>query len=155
MCPLRPGADQSSKAAFCKSAFAKCKLTFGKSAFSRSRFAFRQSIFASQKAIVWPSATNKILSAKTCQNVLVNIFCSLLDCCAPCGIFNKRKHVLAKAPLQKADLLDWSASGLRYLSWKCRIEREKFYPGPGLELGSQAFLVSLLTTELPRTSTNP
>ena len=71
---LRPGAHQSSKAAFCKSAFAKSKLTFGKSAFVRSRFAFRQSIFASQKAMVWPSATSKLLSAKTCQNVLENIF---------------------------------------------------------------------------------
>ena len=59
---LRPGADQSSKAAFCKSAFAKSKLTFGKSAFARSRFSFRQSIFASQKAMVWPSATSKMLS---------------------------------------------------------------------------------------------
>ena len=46
---LRPGADQSSKAAFCKSTFAKSQLTFGKIAFARSRFAFRQSIFASQK----------------------------------------------------------------------------------------------------------
>ena len=71
---LRPGAHQSSKAAFCKSAFAKSKLTFGKSAFSRSRFAFRRSIFASPKAMVWPSATSKILSAKTCQNVLKSIF---------------------------------------------------------------------------------
>ena len=67
--PLRPGADQSSKAAFAKS-----KLTSGKSAFSRSRFSFRLSIFASQKAMVWPSATSKMLSAKTCQNVLESIF---------------------------------------------------------------------------------
>ena len=51
---LWPGADQSSKAAF------------GKSAFARIRFAFRQSIFASQKAMVWPSATSKMLSANTC-----------------------------------------------------------------------------------------
>ena len=71
---IRPGADQSSKAAFCKSAFAKSKLTFGKSAFAQNRFAFRQSIFASQKAMVWPSATSKMLSAKMCQNVLESIF---------------------------------------------------------------------------------
>ena len=71
---LRPGADQSSKAAFCKSAFGKCKLTFGKIAFAQSRFAFRQRIFASQKAMVWPSATSKMLSPKTCQNVLESIF---------------------------------------------------------------------------------
>ena len=63
---LRPSTEQFSKAAFCKSAFAKSKLTFGKSAFTRSRFAFRQSIFASQKAMVWPSATSKMLSAKMC-----------------------------------------------------------------------------------------
>ena len=63
---LRPGAHQSSKAAFCKSAFAKSKLTFGKSDFARSRFVFRQSIFASQKVMVWPSPTSKLLSAKTC-----------------------------------------------------------------------------------------
>ena len=71
---LRLGADQSSKAAFCKSAFAKSKLTFGKRAFAQSRFAFRQSIFASQKAIIWPSAKSKMLSAKTCQNVLESVF---------------------------------------------------------------------------------
>ena len=64
---LRPGTYQSSKAAFCKSAFAKTKLTFGKSAFAQSRFAFRQSIFASQKAMVWPSATSKMLSPKMCS----------------------------------------------------------------------------------------
>ena len=71
---FKPDADQSSKAAFCKSAFAKSKLTFGKSAFVRSRFAFRQSIFASQEAMVWPSATSKMLSPKTCPNVLERIF---------------------------------------------------------------------------------
>ena len=60
--PLRPGADQSSKAAFCKSAFAQ------------NRFAFRLSIFASQKAMVWPSAKSKMLSPKTCQNMLESIF---------------------------------------------------------------------------------
>ena len=112
---LRPGADQSSKAAFCKSAFAKSKLTFGKSAFARSRFAFRQSIFASQKAMVWPSATSKMLSAKMCQNLPKRAqkhFCFLLDWCAPCHIFNKRKHVLAKTLLPKAALLDWCAPGL-------------------------------------------
>ena len=70
----RPGAHQSSKAAFCKSAFAKSKLTFSKRDFARSRFAFRQSIFASQKAMVWPSAASKLLCAKTCQNVLESIF---------------------------------------------------------------------------------
>ena len=74
---LRPGADQSSK-----SAFAKSKLTFGKSTFARSRFAFRQSIFASQKAMVWPSATSKMLYAKTCQNVLENIFAFARLVCA-------------------------------------------------------------------------
>ena len=64
---VRSGADQSSKAAFCKSAF------------TRSRFAFRQSIFASQKAMVWPSATSKMLSAKTCQNVIesIYVFCQI------------------------------------------------------------------------------
>ena len=71
---VRPGAHQSSEAAFCESAFAKSKLTFGKSAFARSRFAFRQRIFASQKVLVWPSATSKMLSAKTCQNMLEIIF---------------------------------------------------------------------------------
>ena len=84
--PLRPGAHQSSKAAFCKSAFAKSKLIFGKSAFSRSRFAFRRSIFASPKAMVWPSATSKMLSDKTCQNLPKRAqkhFCFLLDWCAP------------------------------------------------------------------------
>ena len=33
-CSIRPGADQSSKAALCKNAFTKSKLTFGKSAFA-------------------------------------------------------------------------------------------------------------------------
>ena len=124
MVRVRPGSDQSSKAAICKSAFAKSKLTFGKSAFSRSRFAFRQSIFASQKAMVWPSATSKMLSPETSQNVLDSNFCFLLDWCVPCRNFNKRMHVLAKALLPKvnlllakvllqiAALLDWSAPGL-------------------------------------------
>ena len=40
-------------------------------------------------------------------------FCFLLDWYAPCRIFNKRKHVLAKALFQKAALLDWSAPGVR------------------------------------------
>ena len=39
-------------------------------------------------------------------------FCFLLDWCASCHIFNKRKHVLAKAILPKAALLDWCAPGL-------------------------------------------
>ena len=36
-----------------------------------------------------------------------------------------------------------------------RTEREKLYPGPGLELGILAFLLMLLPTELSRTSTSP
>ena len=35
------------------------------------------------------------------------------------------------------------------------FEREKFYPGPGLEPGPLAFRVNALPTELSRTSTSP
>ena len=35
------------------------------------------------------------------------------------------------------------------------FEREKFYPGPGLEPGSLAFNANALPTELSRTSTCP
>ena len=39
----------------------------------------------------------------------------------------------------------------------CRIQREKFYPGPGIETGTLALHASALTTELLRISrpTNP
>ena len=37
----------------------------------------------------------------------------------------------------------------------CRIEREKFYPRPGLEPGPLVSHASALTIELPRTSTGP
>ena len=36
-----------------------------------------------------------------------------------------------------------------------RIEREKFYPGSGLEPGPLALHASALTTKPPRTSTDP
>ena len=57
-------------------------------------------------------ATSKMLSAKTCRNMLESIFafCSI-DVCH--SFFNKRKDVLAIALLPKAALLDWSAPGLR------------------------------------------
>ena len=35
------------------------------------------------------------------------------------------------------------------------FEREKFYPGPGLEPGPLAFSANALPTELSRTSTSP
>ena len=71
---IRPGADQSSKAAFCKSAFAESKLTFGKSAFARSRFAFRQSIFAYRKQ--WSGQVQRakcflLRRAKTCSKAFL------------------------------------------------------------------------------------
>ena len=37
----------------------------------------------------------------------------------------------------------------------CRIEREKFYPGPGLEPWPLALRASPLTTTLSRTSADP
>ena len=37
----------------------------------------------------------------------------------------------------------------------CRIEREKFYHGQGLEPGSLTLCPSALTTELSRLSTDP
>ena len=46
---------------------------------------------------------------KTCSKAFL-LFARLM--CVSC-IFNKRKHVLAKALLPKASLLDWSAPGLR------------------------------------------
>ena len=38
---------------------------------------------------------------------------------------------------------------------RCRIEREKFYPGPGLEPGPLAFCASALIIKPPRISMDP
>ena len=51
----------------------------------------------------------------TCQNVLESTFAFLLDWCVPVISLIKEntfEHVLAKALLPKAALLDWSAPGL-------------------------------------------
>ena len=56
--------------------------------------------------------------AKTCTKAFL-LFAWLM--CAS-HIFNKRKHVLAKALLPKAALLDWSAPGLSFkfaTKWNC------------------------------------
>ena len=47
-------------------------------------------------------------------------------------------------------LINYTGCGENY-----RIEREKFYIGPGLEPGTLALLASVLTTTLSRTSADP
>ena len=42
-----------------------------------------------------------------------------------------------------------------HLLASCRIEEEKFYPGPELEPGHLALCANLLTTKLSRTSMDP
>ena len=46
-------------------------------------------------------------------------------------------------------------SGQGCLLDSLNIEREKFYPGPGIEPGSPVLCAGTLTTELSRTNTNP
>ena len=105
---VRPGADQSSKAAFGKSAFAetcflllKIRLAHINRAKSKNAFEYVLSPFS-----------RKHFARCTCQKCskVVLLFAPLV--CAN-HIFNKRKHVLAKALLPKAALLDWSAPGLK------------------------------------------
>ena len=67
---LRPGADQSSKAAFGKSAFAKTCSNVASSV--KDRTGAHQS--SKKQKYVLACATSKMLSAKTCQNVLESIF---------------------------------------------------------------------------------
>ena len=58
-----------------------------------------------------------VARAKTCSKVAY--FCVLLDWCAPVISLTKEstfEHVLAKALLPKAALLDWSALGLKNMN---------------------------------------
>ena len=76
-----------------------------------------------QKAKVLFSTFKARKRAKTCSKAFL-LFARLM--CAS-RIFNKRKHVLAKALLPKAALLDWSAPGLRHVPGKVRP-----HPSPGI-----------------------
>ena len=73
---LRPGADQSSKAAFGKSAFAKTCFLLLKIWLAHTNRAKSKSTFEH----VLARATSKMFSSKTCQNVLESIFafCSIV-----------------------------------------------------------------------------
>ena len=105
---FRPGADQSSKATFGKSAFAKTcflllKIRLAHINLAKSKNAFEHVLAGSSLVVA---------RAKTCSKVLL-LFARLV---CTSHIFNKRntyEHVLAKALLPKAALLDWSAPGLK------------------------------------------
>ena len=115
---LRPGADQSSKAAFAKTCFLLLKIRLVHINRAKSKNAFEHVLAESILFIV---------CAKTCSNILL-LFARLV--CAS-HIFNKRKHVLAKAAL-----LDWSAPGLRArLGWPlrtkaCHARYDRLYRAP-------------------------
>ena len=106
---VRPGADQPSKAAFGKSAFAKSKLSFGKALLLEADLILDRASLLHRKQWSGQVQRAKCFLLKRARKH----FCFLLDWCAPCRLFNKRKHVLAKALLPKAALLDWSAPSLR------------------------------------------
>ena len=105
---VRPGADQSSKAVFGKALLLK---------HARTCFLLLK---------IWLAYTNRAKSKSTFEHVwhVQRTTCFLLKRAKTCSkafllfarlmcasrIFNKRKHVLAKALLPKAALLDWSAS---------------------------------------------
>ena len=64
------------------------------------------------------------------------------------------KRYLVLQPLNEIILRLYFPKQGRLLA-SCRIEREKFYPGPGLEPEPLALRASALTTKPPRTSTDP
>ena len=61
---------------------------------------------------------------------------------------------LVLRPLNELMLKIWF-SGKGHLLARCRIEREKFYHGPGLEPGPLALQASALITTLSRASADP
>ena len=97
---VRPGADQSSKATFGKSTFAKtCSnvLSFVKDMTGAHQWRKSKSTFEH----VLAHATSKMLSAKMCSKAFL-LFARLM--CAS-RIFNKRKQVLAKVLLPKSSFV--------------------------------------------------
>ena len=111
MLRLRPGANQSSIAAFGKSAFAKTRFVLLKIRLEHINRAKSKNVFEH----VLARFSRKHFARYTCQNVLESTF-------AFCSIGVRQslsltkgstfEHVLAKTPLPKAALLDWSAPGL-------------------------------------------
>ena len=103
---LRPGTDQSRKAAFGKSAFAKTCFLLLKIRLVHINWAKILLSTFYQKALCSlhvPKCTRKYL-------------CFLLDWCVPVISLTKQstfEHVLAKVLLPKAAFLDWSVPGLR------------------------------------------
>ena len=103
ICALRPGADQSSKAAFAKTCFLLLKIRLAHTNRAKSKNAFEH-IFS-----------RKHFARCTCQNVFESAFAFCSIGVAPVISLTKEamfEHVLAKALLSKAALLDWSAPGL-------------------------------------------
>ena len=87
---LRPGADQSSKAAFGKSAFAKTSFILLKIRLAHINRAKSKNAFEH----ILARSSRKHFARYTCQNVLESTFgfCSIG---VTSHIFNKRKHVRA------------------------------------------------------------
>ena len=109
---IRPGAHHSSKAAFGKSAFAEtCSdlLYFVIDMTGAHQSSKKQKYFRARFGTCNEENAFFLKRAKMCSKAFL-IFARLM--CAS-RIFNKRKHVLAKALFPKAALLDWSAPGLR------------------------------------------
>ena len=109
---LRPGADQSSKAAFGKSAFAKtCSnvLYFVIDMTGAHQSSKKQKYFRARFGKCSEQNAFFLKRVKTCSKAFL-LFARLM---CTCRISNKREHVSAKALLPKAALLDWSVPGLK------------------------------------------
>ena len=112
---VRPDADQSSKAAFGKSSFAiTCSnvLSFVKDTTDAHQSSKKQKCFRTRFRTFQQKAFCSLHVPKRSRKY----FFFLLDWCAPVISLSKEstfEHVLAKALLPKAALLDWSAPGLR------------------------------------------
>ena len=109
---LRLGADQSSKYAFGKNAFVKtCSnlLYIVIDMTGAHQSSKKQKYFRARFGTCNEENAFFLKRAKMCSKAFL-LFAWLM--CAS-RIFNKRKHILAKALLPKAALPDWSAPSLR------------------------------------------
>ena len=105
---LRPGADQSSKAAFCKSAFAKTCFLLLK--------IWHGAHQSSKKQKFWHVLAESILLVALGQTIAfweVKMLCLKANLFREKALLPKVNLLLANALLQKAALLDWSAPSLR------------------------------------------
>ena len=113
---LRPGAHQSSKAAFGKSAFAKTCFLLLKIRHGAYQSSKKQKCFRARFGTFWHVLAESILLVALGQTIafyeakILRLKANLLR---EKALLPKVNLLLAKALLQKAALLDWCAPGLR------------------------------------------